>query len=204
MKWLTMVNFQAPIVLISLLTVVSGVKANANNSAVSNPSHPSDSNYCNSATQVRMWGDVDPNIFYICDEMTNATRQMRCPAGRGFFRGRGYSGCIPYAEWPACLDSRIHSLKSSSSGSQSSNATAKLCKDEMHLQQTWAAVDPNKFYMCQSEDSAPLLLNCEVGKGYVSAWAGERGGVHSGESTHIVGCAAWQKWRKYMHCTDFY
>ncbi|XP_050321980.1 uncharacterized protein LOC126754111 [Bactrocera neohumeralis] len=202
MKWLTMANMQSPITLISLLAVVSGVKSNASISSANKPSQPTEPEYCNSTTQAHMWGDVNPNIFYICDESTNATRQMRCPAGRGFFRGRGYFGCIPYADWPACLDRR--SLPESQNSGSSGNATVELCKDEMHLQQTWAAVDPNKFYMCQSEHSAPLLLNCEAGKGYVSAWTGEGGGVHSGEGTHIVGCAAWEKWRMYMHCTDFY
>lgn len=198
MNWLTMANLQSPITLISLLAVVSGVKANK-------PAQPTERKYCNSTATAHMWGDVDPNIFYICDEATNATRQMRCPTGRGFFRGRGYSGCIPYADWPACLDP--HSLpesQNSSSGDERNNATVELCKDEMQLQQTWAAVDPNKFYMCQSEQSAPLLLNCEAGKGYVSAWTGSGGGVHGGEGTHIVGCAAWEKWRMYMHCMDFY
>ncbi|XP_018791278.1 PREDICTED: uncharacterized protein LOC108970394 [Bactrocera latifrons] len=199
MIWLTMANLQSPITLISLLAVVSSVKANK-------PTQPIERNNCNSSTQPHMWGDVDPNIFYICDETSNATRQMRCPAGRGFFRGRGYSGCIPYADWPACLDSPSlpESQNSGSSGSQRSNATVEICKDELHLQQTWAAVNPNKFYICQSEHSEPLLLNCEAGKGYVSAWTGEGGGVHGGEGTHIAGCAAWEKWRMYMHCTDFY
>uniref|UniRef100_A0A0A1XNZ6 Glycoprotein G n=1 Tax=Zeugodacus cucurbitae TaxID=28588 RepID=A0A0A1XNZ6_ZEUCU len=213
MLWAMEPNFAtAPIALISLLVVMlSSVKANASIAAANQPAAPNGLKSCNSTRQARMWGDVDPNVFHVCDEATNATRQMRCPAGRGFFNGRGYFGCIPYPEWPACIDRRslIHSQKHSHNSTSSANATLALCKDELHLQQTWAAVDPNKFYMCQNAESAPLLLNCEAGKGYVSAWVGDghhggHGGGHGGEATHIVGCTTWAKWRMYMQCTDFY
>ncbi|XP_053952115.1 uncharacterized protein LOC128859273 [Anastrepha ludens] len=149
--------------------------------------------YCNSSTHSHMWGDVDPNIFYICDEVSSTARKLRCPMGRGFFKGHGYYGCIPYNEWPACID---NSTRSDAAGS---NATAQVCSDEEYLQQTWTAVDPNKFYICQEENNAPQLMNCEPGKGYVSTWTN---GGH--DSIHIVGCAAWEKWRMYMHCEGFY
>ncbi|XP_036325344.1 uncharacterized protein LOC118738514 [Rhagoletis pomonella] len=150
--------------------------------------------YCNHTNRTsHMWGDVDPNVFYMCDEANNTTRKLQCPAGRGFFNGRGYYGCIPYDEWPACMDNG----GSSSNRSELGNSTAQVCRDEDHLRQTWAAVDPNKFYICQQADAEPLLLTCEPGKGYVSARVG-----HS--DTHIVGCAAWQQWRMYMQCEGFY
>ncbi|CAD6994208.1 unnamed protein product [Ceratitis capitata] len=167
--------------------------------------------HCNSSRVTNptqwMWGDVNPNIYYICDESSNATRQLHCLAGRGFFNGRGHYGCLPYEKWPACLDANG---SSNSRSNKSSNAsTADLCTDVGYLHETWPAVDPNKFHMCQQANTTPLLLNCESGKGYVSAWLGgareAAGKGHGGhEGTHIVGCATWEKWRMYMHCEDYY
>lgn len=152
------------------------------------------------------WGDVDPNIFYICDTKTKKPLQLRCPEGRGFFLGLGYSGCIPYEQWPACV-SRGHFEQ------------VIVCDSE-HMQQPWESMNPNKFYVCLKETIEPTILNCEPGKGFVHAIVtttsngsvgGSAANVSSrdgsngvGVTSEIVGCANWEKWRNYMQCNDYY
>ncbi|XP_065362457.1 uncharacterized protein LOC135955949 [Calliphora vicina] len=148
------------------------------------------------------WGDVDPNIFYICDTQTKKPLQLRCPEGKGFFLGLGYSGCIPYDQWPACL----------TSGHLEQVA---VCDSE-HMQQPWECMNPNKFYVCLKETIEPAILNCEPGRGFVHAIvttsAGSGGGSGTrevngggvGTTSEIVGCANWEKWRNYMHCNEYY
>ncbi|KAM7359461.1 uncharacterized protein ACRADG_012852 [Cochliomyia hominivorax] len=154
------------------------------------------------------WGDADPNVFYICDTQTKKPLQLRCPEGRGFFLGIGYSGCIPFEQWPACI-SREHLEQ------------VVICDSE-HMQQPWESTNPNKFYVCLKETIEPTILNCEPGKGFVHAIvatsAGNGGGGAAsgsreggngngaivGATSEIVGCANWDKWRNYMHCNDYY
>lgn len=140
------------------------------------------------------WGDVDPNIFYICDTQTKKPLQLRCPEGRSFFLGLGFSGCIPYEQWPACIPNGHHEQ-------------VELCDSE-HMQQPWETVNPNKFYVCLRESIEPAILNCEPGKGFVHAIVTVSGssanGKLDGGSSEIVGCANFEKWRSYMQCNDYY
>ncbi|KAI8130614.1 hypothetical protein FF38_02762 [Lucilia cuprina] len=147
------------------------------------------------------WGDVDPNIFYICDTQTKKPLQLRCPEGKGFFLGLGYSGCIPFDQWPACISS--------------GHLEQVVVCDSKHMQQPWECMNPNKFYVCLKESIEPTILNCETGKGFVhaivtttttNAGSGTRESGTTGTSTtsEIVGCANWEKWRNYMQCNDYY
>ena len=129
-----------------------------------------------------MWGDVDPNIFYICDAQTQTPLQLRCPEGRGFFNGLGYKGCIPFEQWPACLKEP---------------QSPHYCDGE-HMTEPWETINPNKFFLCLREMTPPALVNCELGKGFVNMV------VDSTTGAKIVGCARWQQWREYMNCTQYY
>uniref|UniRef100_A0A1I8PP44 Chitin-binding type-2 domain-containing protein n=1 Tax=Stomoxys calcitrans TaxID=35570 RepID=A0A1I8PP44_STOCA len=168
--------------------------------SASNGSHTSTPNLtpaqamgsCKSSTGT--WGDVDPNIFYLCDMQTKQPLTMRCPEGRGYFNGLGYSGCIPFEEWPACVALSAHEQ-------------VHICDSE-HMQQPWETMNPNKFYICLQETTEPMLLNCGQGKGFLhvrisSAPGSSREEPNDGDS-EIVGCANWEKWRSYMQCTDYY
>lgn len=162
-----------------------------NNSNILLTSHNIDK--CKSLTAT--WGDVDPNIFYLCDMQTKQPLSIRCPEGKGYFNGLGYSGCIPYDQWPACVAMSLHNQ-------------VHIC-DSDHMQQPWEAVNPNKFYICLQETTEPTLLNCGPGKGFVHATASLTGGNGTGATTTagagaIVGCANWEKWRSYMKCTEYY
>ncbi|XP_037943780.1 uncharacterized protein LOC119685335 [Teleopsis dalmanni] len=128
-----------------------------------------------------MWGDVNPNIYYICDALTNTAIQMRCPEGRGFFNGFGYYGCIPFEQWPACISAVTY---------------VEAC-DKDHMSEPWNTVNPNEFYMCLADKQKPLLLNCEPGRGFVNA------AMEAGDNK-VLGCATWEKWREYMRCLNFY
>uniref|UniRef100_A0A1I8NL80 Chitin-binding type-2 domain-containing protein n=1 Tax=Musca domestica TaxID=7370 RepID=A0A1I8NL80_MUSDO len=149
---------------------------------------------CKSLTST--WGDVDPNIYYLCDMERKQPIRLHCPDGRGYFNGLGYAGCIPYEQWPACV-------------AQQAREQVHTC-DSDHMQQPWEAMNPNKFYICLQEAMEPMLLNCGQGKGFVHVHVsgGRRDDddyaapdVGDGE---IVGCANWEKWRRYMQCTDYY
>ncbi|XP_073820157.1 uncharacterized protein [Musca autumnalis] len=140
------------------------------------------------------WGDVDPNIYYLCDMETKQAIQLPCPDGRGYFNGLGYSGCIPYEQWPACV-------------TQQAMEQVHIC-DSDHMQQPWETMNPNKFYICLQEAVEPMLLNCGQGKGFVHVRVSGSGrdnvGPDADGDSEIVGCANWEKWRSYMQCTDYY
>ncbi|XP_052848451.1 uncharacterized protein LOC128259873 [Drosophila gunungcola] len=126
-----------------------------------------------------MWGDPDPNIFYVCSD-GGQPLQIRCPAGRGFFSGLGHLGCLPFAHWPACRPSE----------EQVATTTAG-CDADGHLASPWASPDPNQFYLCSGPNGTPLLLNCAAGKGFVA-------------NSEATGCADWSHWRRQMQCEAYY
>ncbi|KAH8363392.1 hypothetical protein KR084_009539 [Drosophila pseudotakahashii] len=141
---------------------------------------------CRHATD--MWGDPDPNIFYVCsrrsdsesasDDSGGQPLQLECPPGRGFFSGLGYLGCLPYAQWPACRPSEEQMAAELSAGCDSDT-------------RPWASPDPNKFYLCPGPKATPLLLSCSGGKGFVA-------------NSEVVGCADWPQWRRQLQCEDYY
>ncbi|KAH8232682.1 hypothetical protein KR032_011431 [Drosophila birchii] len=136
---------------------------------------------CRHATD--MWGDPDPNIFYVCSD-AGQPLQLRCPAGRGFFSGLGHVGCLPFAEWPACLPAPEEPVVMGSSSSDG-------CDSGEHLLSPWASADPNQFYLCPGPSSTPLLLTCAAGKGFLA-------------TEEAVGCADWALWRRQMDCEAYY
>ncbi|XP_075149023.1 uncharacterized protein LOC142222658 [Haematobia irritans] len=167
--------------------------------ASANPSSSSSSSTSNCKSSTGTWGDVDPNIYYLCDMQTKQPLALRCPEGRGYFNGLGYSGCIPFEDWPACVAPRpleqVH-----------------ICDSE-HMQQPWETMNPNKFYICLQETTEPMLLNCGQGKGFLHVHVSGNGPKATGNAStgadgvgdsEIVGCANWEKWRSYMQCTDYY
>uniref|UniRef100_A0A6P4EGX6 Uncharacterized protein LOC108043300 n=1 Tax=Drosophila rhopaloa TaxID=1041015 RepID=A0A6P4EGX6_DRORH len=131
---------------------------------------------CRHATD--MWGDPDPNIFYVCSD-GGEPLQLECPAGRGFFSGLGYLGCLPFAHWPACRPSE-----------EQVDAT-QLSAGCDSQPPPWASPDPNQFYLCPGPDATPLLLNCAAGKGFVA-------------NSEVTGCADWSQWRRQMQCEAYY
>ncbi|XP_023036149.1 uncharacterized protein LOC6650598 [Drosophila willistoni] len=137
---------------------------------------------CKHATD--MWGDPNPNIFYVCavvDEKQTPL-QLHCPQGRGFFNGLGYLGCLPYDHWPACRPTV----------EQTNVQLAAGCDNQSQAEtQPWPTQDPNQFYMCPGIAAVPLLLSCAPGKGFVATMA-------------TVGCADWSVWRRQMQCEEFY
>lgn len=133
---------------------------------------------CRHATD--MWGDPDPNIFYVCSD-AGQPLQLRCPAGRGFFSGLGHVGCLPFAQWPACLPPEEQVVAGSSDG----------CDSAEHLLSPWASADPNQFYLCPGPSATPLLLTCPEGRGFLA-------------TEEAVGCADWSLWRRQMECEAYY
>ncbi|XP_030573815.1 uncharacterized protein LOC115772022 [Drosophila novamexicana] len=133
---------------------------------------------CKHATN--MWGDPNPNIFYVCSVADQMPLQLHCPQGRGYFNGHGHLGCLPYDQWPACRPTMELVAAQLAAGCNSSESNAK--------DQPWATLDPNQFYMCPGVNSAPLLLSCAPGKGFVQT----------------VGCADWSLWRRQMQCEAYY
>ncbi|XP_030371644.1 uncharacterized protein LOC115625635 [Scaptodrosophila lebanonensis] len=145
-----------------------------------------------------MWGDPNPNIFYVCNAADQTPLQLHCPEGRGFFDGLGFKGCLPYAHWPACRPTAAQAAALLEVGCDSPNRSPSssadndgVDDDDAHLQQPWATLDPNKFYMCPGIAATPLLLNCAGGKGFV-------------QTSDIVGCADWLLWRQHMQCEKYY
>ncbi|EDW98591.1 uncharacterized protein LOC6538355 [Drosophila yakuba] len=135
---------------------------------------------CRHATD--MWGDPDPNKFYVCSD-GGQPLQLECPPGRGFFSGLGYLGCLPYGHWPACRPTEEQVAAQLSAGCDSTTTG--------HVPSPWASPDPNRFYLCPSTDATPLLLNCAAGRGFVA-------------SSEMVGCADWSQWRRQMECEAYY
>ncbi|EDW16580.2 uncharacterized protein LOC6575101 [Drosophila mojavensis] len=133
---------------------------------------------CKHATN--MWGDPNPNIFYVCSVADQMPLQLHCPQGRGFFNGHGHLGCLPYDQWPACRPTV------EPASSCNGNGSAAHAKD-----QPWATLDPNRFYMCPGVNAAPLLLDCTSGKGFV-------------QTAKTRGCADWSHWRREMQCEAYY
>ncbi|XP_023174691.1 uncharacterized protein LOC111602023 [Drosophila hydei] len=131
---------------------------------------------CKHATN--MWGDPNPNIFYVCSVADQMPLQLHCPQGRGFFNGHGHLGCLPYDHWPAC--------RPTVELTSSCNSSTVHAKD-----QPWAALDPNQFYMCPGVKATPLLLDCTSGKGFV-------------QTAKTRGCAEWSHWRREMQCEAYY
>lgn len=166
---------------------------NSNRHSLSNslPTTTLNQNQGNCKSLTSTWGDVDPNIYYLCDMQTLQPVPLRCPEGRGYFHGLGYMGCIPFEEWPACLPPGAHEQ-------------VHVCDSE-HMQQPWETMNPNKFYICLQEAIEPMLLNCGQGKGFLHVHISGVGGTDdTGADSEIVGCANWEKWRSYMQCTDYY
>ncbi|KAH8283925.1 hypothetical protein KR054_005429, partial [Drosophila jambulina] len=130
---------------------------------------------CRHATD--MWGDPDPNIFYVCSD-AGQPLQLQCPPGRGFFSGLGHVGCLPFAQWPACLPAPDEQVN-------------VACDSGEHLLSPWASADPNQFYLCPGPSTTPLLLTCAAGKGFLS-------------TEEAVGCADWSLWRRQMECEAYY
>ncbi|KAH8381821.1 hypothetical protein KR009_000446 [Drosophila setifemur] len=142
---------------------------------------------CRHATD--MWGDPDPNIFYVCSD-GGQPLQLQCPPGRGFFNGQGHLGCLPFAQWPACRPTEEQLAIQLSAGCDSGPEQQQ--KQQQYPPVPWAAPDPNQFYMCPSAPSAtPLLLTCGSGKGFVS-------------TSEVAGCADWLLWRRQLQCEAFY
>jgi len=133
---------------------------------------------CRHATD--MWGDPDPNIFYVCSD--GQPLQLECPPGRGFFSGLGYLGCVPYGQWPACRPSEEQVATELSAGCDRNTGA---------VPSPWASPDPNQFYLCPGSKATPLLLTCAGGKGFVA-------------SSEVVGCADWPTWRRQLQCEAFY
>ncbi|BFF92090.1 uncharacterized protein DMAD_10223 [Drosophila madeirensis] len=143
---------------------------------------------CKHATD--MWGDPNPNLFYVCSEDGQQPLQLQCPQGRGFFNGLGYLGCLPFDHWPACQ--LATDATATATATTTAAATAAACdSDSAHFTQPWPATDPNQFYMCPATAATPLLLNCAPGKGFVA-------------TSDAVGCADWTVWRREMQCEDYY
>ncbi|XP_043655916.1 uncharacterized protein LOC122621946 [Drosophila teissieri] len=139
---------------------------------------------CRHATD--MWGDPDPNIFYVCSDGDGGQPlQLECPPGRGFFSGLGYLGCVPYGHWPACRPTEEQVAAQLSAGCDSTTTTPGI------VPSPWAAPDPNRFYLCPSPGATPLLLSCAAGRGFVA-------------SAEMVGCADWTQWRRQMECEAYY
>ncbi|EDV90631.1 GH14237 [Drosophila grimshawi] len=106
---------------------------------------------CKHATN--MWGDPNPNIFYVCNTLDQRPLQLHCPQGRGFFNGLGHLGCLPYDQWPACRP----------------NATQLTRSCSREVEHPWASIDPNQFYMCPGADANPILLNCAAGRAFIQS-----------------------------------
>ncbi|KAH8417774.1 hypothetical protein KR222_005748, partial [Zaprionus bogoriensis] len=135
---------------------------------------------CKHATD--MWGDPNPNIFYVCSAADQMPLQLQCPQGRGFFNGLGHLGCLPYDQWPACRPATEQASAQLAAGCDNGAKTKE---------QPWAAADPNRFYMCPGANATPLLLSCASGKGFV-------------QSPLTVGCADWSLWRRHMQCEEYF
>ncbi|KAH8312347.1 hypothetical protein KR044_010331, partial [Drosophila immigrans] len=134
---------------------------------------------CKHATD--MWGDPNPNIFYVCSGAADQMPlQLHCPQGRGFFNGLGHLGCLPFDQWPACSPTDSVQL--------AVDCDSKMAKT---IQQPWATLDPNQFYMCPGVNATPLLLSCAPGKGFV-------------QTSQSVGCADWPHWRRQMQCESYF
>ncbi|XP_002023786.2 uncharacterized protein LOC6598752 [Drosophila persimilis] len=145
---------------------------------------------CKHATD--MWGDPNPNLFYICSADGQQPLQLQCPQGRGFFNGLGFLGCLPYDHWPACqMATAADAAVPLATATATATATAGCDSDSEHFTQPWPAPDPNQFYMCPAAAATPLLLNCAPGKGFVA-------------TSDAVGCADWSVWRRQMQCEDYY
>lgn len=169
-------NFPRILLLILILTMLQllqqGVAATTDPDTTTNAT-------CRHATD--MWGDPDPNIFYVCSD-GGQPLQLECPPGRGFFSGLGYLGCLPYDHWPACRPSEEQVAAQLSAGCDTTTGI---------VPSPWASPDPNRFYLCPSINATPLLLNCAAGRGFVS-------------SSEVVGCADWSQWRRQMECEAYY
>lgn len=146
---------------------------------------------CKHATN--MWGDPNPNIFYVCSAADQQPLQLQCPQGHGFFNGLGHLGCLPYERWPACrLTAEQASAQLAAGCDSSSPDEGDGNNDEAKTKdQPWATADPNRFYMCPGVSAAPLLLSCASGKGFV-------------QTALMVGCADWPQWRRQMQCEDYF
>lgn len=147
---------------------------------------------CKHATN--MWGDPNPNIFYVCSAADQQPLQLQCPQGRGFFNGLGHLGCLPYEEWPACrltAEQASAQLTAGCDSTGSSSGNVQAGDEAKTKDQPWATADPNRFYMCPGVNATPLLLSCASGKGFV-------------QTALTVGCADWPQWRRQMQCEDFY
>ncbi|KAM8706236.1 hypothetical protein ACLKA7_010502 [Drosophila subpalustris] len=148
---------------------------------------------CKHATN--MWGDPNPNIFYVCNAADQTPLQLQCPQGRGFFNGHGHLGCLPYDQWPACrltTEQASAQLVAGCDGqNNNTNNSSRNGKQQKTIQQPWASVDPNQFYMCPGVNATPLLLSCAPGKGFV-------------QTAQTVGCADWPQWRRQMQCEAFF
>ncbi|KAH8326061.1 hypothetical protein KR067_000504 [Drosophila pandora] len=148
-------------------------------STVSTETHTTTNATCRHATD--MWGDPDPNIFYVCSD-GGQPLQLQCPPGRGFFNGLGHLGCLPFSDWPACRPTEEQVAAQLSAGCDSSNQQPPA---------PWSSPDPNQFYMCPSVAATPLVLTCAAGKGFVT-------------TTEVTGCADWSLWRRQMQCEAYY
>ncbi|KAH8381503.1 hypothetical protein KR093_006867 [Drosophila rubida] len=137
---------------------------------------------CKHATN--MWGDPNPNIFYVCTAADQTPLQLHCPQGRGFFNGLGHRGCLPFDQWPAC-----RSLNPTPPLSPAVDCDGSKTAKTIH--QPWATLDPNQFYMCPGVNATPLLLSCAPGKGFV-------------QTSQSVGCADWPHWRRQMQCESYF
>ncbi|XP_034114821.1 uncharacterized protein LOC117574892 [Drosophila albomicans] len=143
---------------------------------------------CKHATN--MWGDPNPNIFYVCTAADQMPLQLHCPQGRGFFNGLGHLGCLPYDQWPACRSLNFTATSAAPSAVDcDSGSGSQIAKTIQH--QPWATLDPNQFYMCPGVNATPLLLNCAPGKGFV-------------QTSQSVGCADWPHWRRQMQCESYF
>ncbi|XP_034486941.1 uncharacterized protein LOC117791330 [Drosophila innubila] len=145
---------------------------------------------CKHATN--MWGDPNPNIFYVCNVADQMPLQLQCPQGRGFFNGHGHLGCLPYDQWPACrltAEQASAQLVAGCDGQQQQQQQQQQQAKTMH--QPWATMDPNQFYMCPGVNATPLLLSCAPGKGFV-------------QTAQTSGCADWPQWRRQMQCEGFF
>ncbi|XP_017846286.1 uncharacterized protein LOC108602651 [Drosophila busckii] len=145
---------------------------------------------CKHTTDI--WGDPNPNIYYVCSVADQIPLQLHCPQGRGFFNGLGYLGCVPYEHWPACqpayrnAQQEQHQQQQQQSCKRNSSSLAAHTKD-----QPWATLNPNQFYICANADATPMLLSCASGKGFV-------------QTPQTVGCADWMQWRRQMGCEAYF
>ncbi|KAH8381496.1 hypothetical protein KR093_006868, partial [Drosophila rubida] len=119
------------------------------------------------------WGTSTLNAFKFC--VDGVTLSSTCIANHYYVSNSTISGCVPAAQMdPQCIDVTLK---------------PPVCTGN-NLRQMQRSSVITQFYICESENAEPTVINCPDGKIFAN-------------NNGWLGCFEWEQWRIASGCNTY-